>query len=260
MKLGVMNNPRVPIPEEVIAIGKAGYDFVDLTLEAPHAQTLDLTATKNLLTDFNLSVIGHTDPLIPYAYPIKSIREACLEEFKRCAELFAQLEAKIMNIHPCYTCPITMKKKVIDLNIEALAPILAVAQSFGLTLALENFTAPFDSVAAFRKIMKAIPGLKVHLDFGHGNLGGETGVRFCQEFQADIIHVHFSDNRGSDDHHMPLGVGTINWQAAVNALKAIPYNAGITLEVFSHDPSVRFHYLDISRKLVFSLWEKGQSA
>lgn len=257
MKIGAMNNPRIPVIDEIKAIGEAGYDFIDLTIEAPHAQHVEVESVSQLLKNYNLSVVGHTDPIIPYAYPIQSIKEACLGEFKRFAETFARLGATIMNIHPCYSCPITMKKSLIDLNIEALGPILETVQSFGLTLMLENFIAPFDSVVAFRRILKELPGLKVHLDFGHGNIGGESGMVFCREFPKEIAHVHFSDNRGSDDHHMPLGVGSIDWGKAVNALKSINYDGGITLEVFSHDPSVRFTYLDISRSLVNSLWAAG---
>ena len=255
MKIGIMNNPRIPIIDEIKAIGEAGYDFIDLTIEAPHAQHLEVTRTKQILKDYGLSVVGHTDPIIPYAYPIKSIREACLGEFKRCAEIFAQLDAKIMNIHPCYCCPITMKRSLIDLNIEALSSILESVQSFGLILVLENFIAPFDSVVTFRRILRELPGIKVHLDFGHGNIGEENGMVFCGEFPKEIAHVHFSDNRGSDDHHMPLGVGSIDWKGAIKALKSIDYNEGITLEVFSHDFSVRFKYLEISRNLVNSLWD-----
>lgn len=254
MKIGVMNNPRNPIADEIKAIGENRYDFIDLTLEAPHAQDLEVKVAKKLLRDYNLSVVGHTDPIIPYAYPIKSLREACLGEFKRCAEIFAQLDAKTMNIHPCYSCPIVMKKSLVDLNIEALSSILEAVQSFGLTLMLENFIAPFDSIAIFRRILKELPGIKLHLDFGHGNIGAESGEAFCREFPKEIEHVHFSDNRGSDDHHMPLGVGGIDWKGAITALKSIQYNEGITLEVFSHDASVRFKYLEISRNLVNFLW------
>jgi len=250
-----MNNPRIPIIDEIKAIGGADYDFIDLTIEAPYARHLEVAATKQLLKEYNLAVVGHTDPIIPYAYPIKSIREACLEEFKRCAEIFAQLNAKIMNIHPCYSCPITMKKSLVDLNIEALSPILETVKSVGLTLMIENFIAPFDSVVSFRRILRELPGIKVHLDFGHGNIGEETGMIFCREFSKEIAHVHFSDNRGSDDHHMPLGVGSIDWKEAIKALKSIGYEEGITLEVFSHDPAVRFKYLEISRNLVNSLWD-----
>ena len=37
MKIGVMNNPSKSIYEETLAFGKAGYDFIDLTIEGPKA-------------------------------------------------------------------------------------------------------------------------------------------------------------------------------------------------------------------------------
>ena len=86
---------------------------------------------------------------------------------------------------------------------------------------LENFTAPFDSVVTFRRILRNLPDIKVHLDFGHGNIGEENGMVFCREFPKKIAHVHFSDNRGSGDHHMPLGVGSIDWRGAIKALSEI---------------------------------------
>ncbi len=49
MKIGIMNNPRIPIIDEIKAIGEAGYDFIDLTIEAPYAQHLEVKATKQLL-------------------------------------------------------------------------------------------------------------------------------------------------------------------------------------------------------------------
>jgi len=52
---------------------------------------------------------------------------------------------------------------------------------------------------------------------------------------------------------MPLGVGTVNWQTAVNSLKAIGYNSTITLEVVCND-SMQYKYLDLRRELIQELW------
>lgn len=41
MKIGVMNNPAKSVYDETIAFGKAGYDFVDLTIEGPKARDVD---------------------------------------------------------------------------------------------------------------------------------------------------------------------------------------------------------------------------
>ena len=147
-----------------------------------------------------------------------------------------------------------MRKNLVDLNIEALQPIVEMAASYELTVVLENYIAPFDRVATFNTILGQVPGLMLHLDFGHANIGRDNHDVFCRQLGDSTRHVHFSDNRSSADHHMPLGVGNINWKNAVNSLKAIGYNGTITLEVFCDDAAMRYKYLDLSRQLVLDLW------
>ncbi|NVM23160.1 MAG: sugar phosphate isomerase/epimerase [Desulfobacterales bacterium] len=254
MKIGLMNDPSASVYDEIIAFGKAHYDFVDLTVEGPNALDLDVKRVRTLLEEYDLALVGHTDPCLPYAYPIKGIREACFTELKRCAKIFSALGAKVMNIHPSYSRPPAMKQDLLKLHLEALNPIVKMADSFGLSLALENFKTPFDSVSTYRTLLEEIPGLGVHLDVGHANLGDDDAEAFCKDLGSHVMHVHFSDNRSTDDHHMPLGVGSVDWRKAVSALKSIGYDGTITLEVFCDDRSVLFQYLEISRKFVLDLW------
>lgn len=159
-----------------------------------------------------------------------------------------------MNIHPCYYCPPAMKKDLVRLNVEALKPLAEMAASHGLTLILENFKAPFDSVSTYFRLLEDVPGLEIHLDFGHANLGKDDGASFCKKMGGHIRHVHFSDNRGKEDEHMPLGTGNIDWKKAVSALKSIGYDETITLEVFVNDRSASLQHLEASRRLVGDLW------
>lgn len=258
MKIGLMNDPSASVYDEITSFGKAHYDFVDLTVEGPNALDLDVKGVRALLDRYDLGVVGHTDPCLPYAYPIKGIREACFTELERCAKLFSALGAKVMNIHPCYACPPGMKQDLVELNIEALKPIVRMAEMFGLILVLENFVAPFDTVSAYKALLKEVPGLKVHLDFGHANFGTDDPETFCRVLGSHIMHVHFSDNRATKDDHLPLGVGSVNWEKAVSALKSIGYDGTITLEVFCDDHSVLFQYLEISRKFVLDLWNQKE--
>jgi sugar phosphate isomerase/epimerase len=174
MKIGVMNNPAKPVYDEVRSFGKARFDFLDLTIEGPKAFNINPGKMRPILDHYHLTVTGHTDPCLPWAYPVKEVRTACLKELERCAAIFSALDAKIMNIHPCYFCPPAMKPALVEFNIEALKPIVEMAASHGLTVVLENFKAPFDRVATFSLMLAEVPGLKVHLDFGHANLGADN--------------------------------------------------------------------------------------
>jgi len=254
MKIGLMNNPSACVRDEIISIGKAGYDFVDLTIEGPQAFDIDTEEILPIIRKYRLAVVGHTDPCLPYAYPIEGIREACLHELERCAKILAALGVKVMNIHPCYARPPGMKRMLVDLNIKALKPVVDMAENYGLTVVFENFRAPFDKVATHERILKEVAGLKLHLDFGHANMGQDDAMAFCKRLGPYIAHVHFSDNRGSDDHHMPLGVGNVQWRKAMAALKEIGYDETITLEVFCDEPTLLFQYLEVSRNFLLDLW------
>jgi len=255
MKIGVMNNPSKSVYDEAVFCGKAGFDFLDLTIEGPEATNINIARLQPILESYGLSITGHTDPCLPYAYPIQGVRDACLKEFERCAGIFSALGAKIMNIHPCYFCPPAMRNDLISFHMESLPPIVEMAASYGLTLVLENFKAPFDRVSTFKSLLTEVTGLKLHLDFGHSNFGKDNHEPFCKELGEQLRHVHFSDNRARFDDHIPLGVGTVNWENAVNALQATGYNDTITLEIFCNDPKMQHNYLDLSRKLIQKLWK-----
>ena len=253
MKIGIMNNPSLSVYDEIVAVGTAKFDFVDLTIEGPNL-SFDVDMVRDLLDRHNLAVVGHTDPCLPYAYPVEGIRESCLKELERCAKLFSELSTEIINIYPCYSSPPCRKQDLLTMNIEALKLIEQMTASYGLTLVLENFWPPFDSVKNFKTILSEIPRLGLHLDFGHANIGKDDGDVFCRHFGHAIKHVHFSDNRSNGDHHMPLGVGSVNWKKMVSALKMIEYDGTITLEIFCNDSTVTFDYLEISKRLLLYLW------
>jgi sugar phosphate isomerase/epimerase len=257
MKIGIMNNPTKSVRHEAERCGKTGFDFLDLTIEGPRASTVDIPQLRSILDVHGLSITGHTDPCLPYAYPVQGVREACLKELARCAGIFSSLGARIMNIHPCYFCPPGMKGDLAALNIEALQPIVQMAASYGLTVVLENYKAPFDRAATFKGILTAIPDLKLHLDFGHTNFGRDGYDVFCKELGEQIHHVHFSDNRSKADDHIPLGVGNVNWKKAVKSLRETGYDGTITLEIFCNDTDMQDKYLNASRALVWDLWESS---
>jgi sugar phosphate isomerase/epimerase len=63
--------------------------------------------------------------------------------------------------------------------------------------------------------------------------GGMTSeIDYINTFRDKIIHIHWHDNHGQKDEHLPIGEGLIDHQKAVNVLKDISYDKTITLEVF----------------------------
>jgi len=60
---------------------------------------------------------------------------------------------------------------------------------------------------------------------------------YINTFGDKIIHIHWHDNHGRKDEHLPIGEGLIDHEKTVRALKDIEYDRydrTITLEVFTN--------------------------
>ena len=90
-------------------------------------------------------------------------------------------------------------------------------------------------VDEFRYIIDNVPGLKVHLDIAHAFTSGgmQEILQYIRIFQDKIVHIHWHDNHGKFDEHLPIGEGLINHRSVIEELKGINYNKTITLEVFT---------------------------
>ncbi|MFP3946619.1 MAG: sugar phosphate isomerase/epimerase family protein [Archaeoglobaceae archaeon] len=254
MQIGVMNHPNVDLLGEIKWVSQNGFDFIDLTIEPLKAYDFDVHSVKKALKDSDLDIIGHTNPSLPFILPIESIREACLKEFRKYIDIFVQLGADKVNIHPSYHAPFFSTRDKIEANIHFLEQVNHICESRGVTLMLENFVAPFDSPEAFSRIVEEVAGLKVHLDVGHCNINQEENLTeaFFKEFNKDIVHLHFSDNNGKNDDHLPLGCGSIDWEQVVRTVKRYGFDGTITLEIFVPDRD----YLLLSKSKLERWWQK----
>ena len=59
-------------------------------------------------------------------------------------------------------------------------------------------------------------------------------TEYINTFRDKINHIHWHDNHGKKDEHLPIGDGLIDHQKAIKALKDIGYDRTITLEVFTN--------------------------
>lgn len=253
MKIGVMNNPKNNLMKEIKWISENGFDFIDLTIEPLKAYKINPVKIGEALKEFNLEAIGHTNPFLPSIFPISSIRKACLYEFRKYMDIFNRIGIKLVNIHPFYGAPLLSDKNKIEANIQFLKQVNKLCKTRNITLMLENFIRPFDNPEILAQILKEIPDLKIHLDIGHCNINQEKNLTeaFFNEFGDKIIHLHFSDNKGYDDDHLPLGCGNINWKEIIKIVKKFNFDQTITLEVFSSDRD----YLLLSRDKLRRWWK-----
>jgi sugar phosphate isomerase/epimerase len=255
-----MNHPARDVLHEIEWIAAMGLGFIDLTLEPPKAASwkVDRVAIRQALDRHGLGVVGHTAFYLPIASGIEEIRRASLHELRRCVEVFAEIGARFMNVHPDRHAPMHDRQFFIERNLATLSELLPYATERGVGLMLENLPGDFNTARDLGELLDPLPELGLHLDFGHANLFvvQSTAEELLSAYGARLRHVHLHDNKGgSADLHLPLGTGTVDLRRAVRLLKSLEYDGTITLEVFTPDP----HHLVYSRDLLQRVWAEESS-
>ena len=260
MLIGAMNHPREEVVREIEWMAELGMEFIDLTIEPPAAASWRVRPAeiRRALSDYGLAVVGHTAYYLPLASAFESVRLAALDEFKRCLDIFAEVGAEWMNLHPDRHAPMHDRAFYVQRNLESLHHLHEHAEQAGVGLMIENLPADFNSAPQLGELLEPLPWLGLHLDIGHANLvvPHNTTAEILEDWGKRLRHVHLHDNRGGQaDLHLPLGTGDIDTPWAVQALKKCGYDGTITLEVFSKDR----HYLLYSRDVLRRIWNDVQA-
>ncbi len=255
MLVGSMNNPALPLEAELERVAAAGFDFVDITLEPPSAWPCDGEAIGRRLHELGLGAVGHTAWYLPYASPFEELRREAHRLFHLAFETFAAAGVDRVTLHPDPITNLFPVEEVRKRNAEAVAELSDEAKRRGVQLMVENLGRAFSTVEDLTPVFEAADGALFHLDVAHANLGRGRGQpnrtrELLDAFGSRLAHVHVSDNFGVDDLHLPLGAGSVDWPAAVAAVKAAGWDGTVTLEIFS----VERRHLDASRRLWLEWW------
>jgi sugar phosphate isomerase/epimerase len=255
-----MNHPSHDVVEEVRWMAALEMQFIDLTLEPPGAGSwmVSARAIREELARHGMDVVGHTAWYLPLANPMEEVRKAAVVELRRCIEVFAEIGARWMNIHPDRHAPFHDRSFYIRQNLTSLRELVEHGQKFGVGIMVENLPGDFNNVEQLGDLLDHIPELGLHLDIGHANLRvpHNTTQEILAVYGNRLRHVHVHDNKGGDgDLHLPLGAGTIDLRRNIRALQNCGYDGTITLEVFTPDR----HHLCYSRDVLRRTWNEVAS-
>lgn len=111
-----------------------------------------------------------------------------------------------------------------------------LAKEAGTRLAVENiFQGRFYSrIEELIQLVRDVDRENVGfcLDTGHANVDGVDIPVTIGRMGDKLFEVHFHDNNGKQDQHLPVGFGTIDWCGVIAALNRIQYQGTATFEFF----------------------------
>lgn len=210
----------------------AGWDESDL--DVSRRNSIRQTAQQQGL---NLSVHARwqANPLDPSSRPIL-IKDL---------DLARDLGAGLLNIH-------LFHEAGLDAFIDSLTPLLLLTAKAGIQLAIENTPVHppelFNELFARLRLRDSSAHVGMCLDIGHANLCTATlndYIQFVDRLspQVPIIHLHFHENWGDADSHLPLFTGPAARNDAgirglIQRLQTRNYSGAIILEQWPNPPAL----------------------
>ncbi len=257
MQIGMMNDPAADPVAEARWAAEHGFEFLDLTIEAPAAsvELLDVDALRQALDTGGLGIVGHTAWYLPFGSPVPQVRQGAIDAVRATFEPFQRLGARYVNVHVDGGVRTFANRDTVRWNAESFAVLAEHARPLGLTIMIENVVNSVSNARAFGTMLGAHEELRFHLDIAHANVKGEHTDDFLRQHAGRLVHVHISDNKRVADDHLPLGAGQINWPEQIGLLRGSGYDGTITLEVFSPDRSFLLDSVARLRRL----WDRAGS-
>lgn len=220
-RLGTMNTKYI----EILDDGTHDLDKQRITLLKEAAKSYNLTYSLHApFADINI------------ASPVKPLLNASLKRLTQSLANANAIDAKMWVFHPGQRTGIGQFYPGADFKqmCQSIEQIYAKAEEYGMNIALENLPAKYwflmNTPEEFQKMYKEtnLP-IGITLDLGHANLEGQIQP-FFNQLADKIVHIHASNNDGSEDQHFGVEDGNIDYNWFAETLEKIGYDKSVIVE------------------------------
>ena len=265
MKIGVSaqifwNYIKLDIPDVIThAVDTLGFECVEILCENPvfrnwgtyNAEKIRKDIRETLETlDVEISLHAPHHDMNIATWDIGMGKEV-IRNLEECMVTADYLNSNIIVVHPGFVASRKFsKKKTFDLMIKNLKKVTRLAEDLDITICMENLASKSKAIGVhtgeIKNILESVnsDNFKITLDIAHANTTGIGPEQFIEQLRDDIRHVHISDNMGVDAH-LPIGVGSIDFEGVLKALH--PYDGFLIIEGWI--PHNQDHFLR---------WDKSQ--
>lgn len=240
---------KYSLSDAIKRLADIGYDGIEIWADRPHGWPRDFDKAKRReLRELVRSYGTEISSLCPFFGDLNfasmnpGIRQETVKQTKEAIEMARDLEAKVVLVVPgrLFVPGVPPPDKVWNYAVKDLQECAKYAEDNGIVLGLENVYETYFVVTAddMLRMIKDVGSdyLRAIPDVANINpISSPMG--FIEKLKEYIVEVHLSDNDGSAAAHLPLGKGTIDFDALVKKLKESGYDGYLMLEVFfEEDP------------------------
>lgn len=217
----------------------------------------EINKLKDLSRTHNIRLSFHIPYYLNIAEILLPLRKTNINYLLKCIQVASELKATHLTLHVgnFYWFPVEpwMRKKALKRFVKSLRKVLKICEEKNVIIALENVV-PIpngseyyllgDNVEDFKYIFSRLDSkyLKFCLDTGHANMG-EGVIEYINNFNDKLCCIHYHDNNGFNDDHLPIGKGKVPWEDLAEELINIKYQGPIISEcrnIEAHESAILF--------------------
>lgn len=259
MRLAFSTNAyvRYTLEEAIQGIARLGYDGVEVLADRPHAfldeswSKSDDDHIKAVIDAHSISVSNinantaqgffssekRDNPFEPsLSNPDQLLRRWRIDYTKRCIDLASSLRCRNVSITSGPDASADRGVRM-GLFMESLEEILEYSQGQGVFIGIEYEPGLLigDAWKTFRVLdIFQSPYLGVNLDMGHACVLGEDLGEVIHLFGSGILNIHIEDIKDRRHFHLIPGLGDIDFDSLIRALKDIDYGHYLTVELYTY--------------------------
>lgn len=225
MDLGVSayTSYRDDLPSFCALVAGLGLRRVELRNFIGSDDRVDVVATEPIAAELrahDLASTVHAPWRLNLAASDDEERANALEHYRRAIDIAGSLGSDVVVFHGGWTEPGGEAEAHLDRSRDSIRNLLRHAEVLGVTIALENDEVSRPALFRLPEAFEALGLADLHyvLDVGHAHTLGLAADAFLRVFGRRLVEVHLHDNLGDADTHLPVGDGTIPWDAVVTAL------------------------------------------
>ncbi len=233
-----------PFNRMVKRLDGMGTSYIEILDDGTHLLDKNRIATlKEAAKSLDLKYSLHAPFAdINIASPSKTLLAASLKRLKQSMAYAVALDAKVWVFHPGAKTGISQfyPGAQFKQNSESIQQLSKAAEECGLNIALENLPAKYyflmSTPEEFLRLYREtnVP-VGIVLDIGHANLENQIQP-FFNQLADKIVHIHASDNDGSDDQHLGIGEGKIDYNYFKQTINKIGYDKSVIIESITKVP------------------------
>ncbi len=248
---------RFPLEHALRDIRAAGYEWVEILADVPHAYPAAIDAAgvasvRRTLDELGLRVanincncsFGYWKHAPPEPYfepslisPDARFRSDRMDLIRRAIDFAAEVESPAVSITSGRMLAWVDPTHAAKLLAENLAMILDYADARNIDVGIELEPGLFLEYVPELVDWIARLGhrrLGANLDIGHSQVLGEDIAESVRMLGGRIWNLHVEDIPGRKHYHMIPGQGTLDWPALFRALREVGYRRSVTVELYTH--------------------------